>query len=85
MPSPNNAFQARTNLLVKYKPGFQILLADHLSRAAQDETSGPEESYETFSLELKSQDRMQALKVTPERLDQQKPSANQDSGVLFLS
>ena len=32
----------RFNLTVKYKPGSQMLLADHLSRAAQHETSRPE-------------------------------------------
>ena len=42
----------RFNLTVKYKPGSQMLLADHLSGAAQHETSGPEESFEVFSLEL---------------------------------
>ena len=60
----------RFNLTVKYKPGSQMLLADHLSRAAQHETSRPEESFQIISLELERLDPMQALKVTPERLDQ---------------
>ena len=68
----------RFNLTVKYKPGSQMLLADHLSGAAQHETSGPEESFEVFSLELESLDPTQALKVMPERVDQLQRSTSHD-------
>ena len=67
LPSPKNAFQAATNLSVKFKPDSLILLADRVPGAAQDETPRPEESFEVFSLELESLDRTQALKDTPER------------------
>ena len=33
------------NLAVSYKPGSQMFLADHLSRAAQYETTVPEDSF----------------------------------------
>ena len=55
-----------------------MLLADHLSGAAQHETSGPEESFEVFSLELESLDPTQALKVMPERVDQLQRSTSHD-------
>ena len=74
----------RFNLTVKYKPGSQMLLADHLSRAAQHETSRPEESFQVFSLELESLDPMQALKVTPERLDQLQRSTSHDDTLQTL-
>ena len=74
----------RFNLTVKYKPGSQMLLADHLSRAAQHETSRPEESFQVFSLGLESLDPMQALKVTPERLDQLQRSTSHDDTLQTL-
>ena len=61
-----------------------MLLADHLSRAAQHETSRPEESFQVFSLELESLDPMQALKVTPERLDQLQRSTSHDDTLQTL-
>lgn len=44
----------RYNLSVSYKPGSQMFLADHLSRAAQHEVTMPEESFQVFSFELES-------------------------------
>ncbi|PFX28376.1 Retrovirus-related Pol polyprotein from transposon 17.6 [Stylophora pistillata] len=74
----------RFNSTVNYKPGSQMLLADHLSRAAQHETSEPEESFQVFSLGLESLDPMQTLKVTPERLDQLQRSTSHDDTLLTL-
>ena len=70
----------RFNLSVSYKPGSQVVLADHLSRAAQHENPKSEESFQVFSLELESLDPMQALKVTPERLEQCQRCIGQDDG-----
>ena len=84
LPSPKIVFQAATNLSVKNEPDSQIFLSDHLSRAVRDETSGTEEEIEVFFLKLESQDPMQTVKVTPERLGQQRSGANQDPGVIFL-
>ncbi|PFX30098.1 Retrovirus-related Pol polyprotein [Stylophora pistillata] len=74
----------RFNLTVKYKPGSQMLLADHLSRAAQHETSEPEESFQVFFLELESLDPMQTLKVMPERLNQLQSSTSHDDTLQTL-
>ncbi|XP_022777852.1 uncharacterized protein K02A2.6-like [Stylophora pistillata] len=74
----------RFNLTVKYKPGSQMLLADHLSRAAQHETFEPEESFQVFSLELESLDPMQTLKVMPERLDKLQRSTSHDDTLQTL-
>ena len=74
----------RYNLSVNYKPGSQIFLADHLSRAAQHETPKPEESFQVFSLEVESLDPMQALKVTPERLEQLQRCTGQDDTLQIL-
>ena len=74
----------RFNLTVKYKPGSQILFADHLSKASHHELSGPEESFQVFSSELESLDPMQALKVTPERLDQLQRSTSHDDTLQAL-
>ena len=74
----------RYNLSVSYKPGSQMFLADHLSRAAQHEVTMPEESFQVFSLELGSLNPMQALKVTPERLEQLQRCTGQDEALQTL-
>ena len=74
----------RYNLSVNYKPGSQMFLADHLSRAAQHETPKPEESFQVFSLDVESLDPMQALKVTPERLEQLQRCTGQDDTLQIL-
>ena len=68
----------RYNLSVTYKPGSQMFLADHLSRAAQHEVTKLEEPFQVFSLEIESLNPMQALKVTPERLEQLQRCTGQD-------
>jgi len=40
----------RYNLSVSYKPGCEMLLADHLSRAAQQEITKPEDLFQVFPL-----------------------------------
>ena len=47
-----------------------MLLADHLSRAAQQEIIKPEDLFQVFSVELENTNPMQALKLSPERLEQ---------------
>ena len=74
----------RYNLEVSYKPGSQMFLADHLSRAAQHEVTMPEESFQVFSLELESLNPMQALKVTPERFEQLQRCTGQDKALQTL-
>ena len=47
-----------------------MFLADHLSRAAQYETTVPEDSFSVFSVDLEKINPIQALKIFPERLEQ---------------
>ena len=61
-----------------------MFLADHLSRAGQHEVAMPEESFQVFSLELKSLNPIQALKVTPERLEQLQRCTGQDEALQTL-
>ena len=61
-----------------------MFLADHLSRAAQLEVAMPEESFLVFSLELESLNPIQALKVTPERLEQLQRCTGQDEALQTL-
>ena len=74
----------RFNLSVSYKPGSQMFLADHLSRAAQRETLRSEEPFQVFSLELETLDPLVALKITPERLEQLQRSTGQDDTLQIL-
>ena len=74
----------RYNLSVSYKPGCQLFLADHLSRAAQHEVTKPEEPFQVFSLEVESLNPIQALKVTPERLEQLQRCTGQDETLQTL-
>ena len=74
----------RFNLSVSYKPGSQMVLADHLSRAAQHETLKTAEPFQVFSLKLETLDPMLALKITPERLEQLQRSTGQDDTLQTL-
>ena len=47
-----------------------MFLEDHLSRAAQYETTVPEDSFQVFSVDLEKTNPMQALRISPERLKQ---------------
>ena len=66
------------NLAVSYKPGSQLFLAHHLSRAVQYETTVAKDSFQVFSVELEKTSPMQALKFSPERLEQLQRCTVQD-------
>ena len=72
------------NLAVSYKPGSQMLLADHLSRAAQHENTVPEDTFQVFSVDLEKSNPIQALKVSPERLEQLQRCTGQDESLQVL-
>ena len=74
----------RYNLSVSYKPGCEMLLADHLSRAAQQEITKPEDSFQVFSVELENTNPMQALRLSPERLEQLQRRTRQDAALQIL-
>ena len=60
----------RFNLDVNYKPGTQMFIADHLSRASLKATDNTQDSFQVFGLELESLNPFDSIKVTPERLTQ---------------
>lgn len=65
------------NLEVKYKPGTQMFIADHLSRASLKATETTQDNFQVFALELESLSPFDSIKVTPERLKQlQKATAH---------
>ena len=61
-----------------------MFLPDHLSRTAQHEFTKPEEPFQVFSLELEGLNPIQALKVTPERLEQLQLCTGQDKTLQTL-
>ena len=61
-----------------------MVLADHLSRAAQYETTVPKDSFQVFSVELEKTNPMQALKTSPERLEQLQHCTGQDESLQTL-
>ena len=64
-----------------------MLLADHLSRAAQHENCVPHDSFQVFSLEIEDTSPMHALRITPEmteRLHRLQQCTGQDEGLQTL-
>ena len=61
-----------------------MLLADHLSRAAQQEITKPEDLFQVFSVELENTNPMQALKLSPERLEQLQRYTGLDAALQTL-
>ena len=74
----------RYNLSVCCKPGCEMLLADHFSRAARQEITKPEDSFQVFSVKLENTNLMQALKLSPERLEQLQRCTGQDAELQIL-
>lgn len=58
----------RFNLEVIYKPGSQIFVADHLSRAFLKDTPPNEEEFKVFALELEAMRPFDTIKISSERL-----------------
>ena len=68
----------RYNLDVKYKPGPQMYIADHLSRASVPDGSKPETEFQVFTLELESILPLTTVKISSERLGQLQKATEQD-------
>ena len=60
----------RFKLDVKYKPGAQMYVADHLSRASLAENKETTDSFQVFALEVETLTPFDSIKVAPERLSQ---------------
>jgi len=58
----------RYNLHVVYKPGAQIFVADHLSRAFLKDTGTENEEFQVFALELEAMNPFDTIKISRERL-----------------
>ena len=68
----------RFNLEVKYKPGAQMYVADHLSRASLAVKKEMTDNFQVFALELETLTPFDPIKVAPERLTQLQKCTAQD-------
>ena len=68
----------RFNLDVKYKPGAQRYVADHLSRASLADNKERTDSFQVFALEVETLTPFDSIKVAPERLSQLQKCTAQD-------
>ena len=67
------------SLEVKYKPGSQMYVADHLSRAfLKHEGDKPHDEFQVFALELEEINPLNTVKITSERLAQLQKATEHD-------
>ena len=74
----------RYNLEVIYKPGSQMYVADHLSRASLKDTSFEEKELQVFSLELEAMSPFDSITISSERLPQLQKATEQDPAMQTL-
>ena len=68
----------RYNLDVVYKPGSQMFVADHLSRAFLSETDPDDKDVEVFALELETMDPLSTVKISSESLPRLQKTMDED-------
>ena len=68
----------RYNLDVVYKPGSQMFVADHLSRAFLSETEPDDEDVHVFALELETMDPLSTVKISSESLPRLQKTTDED-------
>ena len=68
----------RYNLEVGYKPGPQMFIADHLSRASIRETGPQDEEFQVFAIEVEGMGPLNSVKISSERLAQLQKATEQD-------
>jgi transposase InsO family protein len=68
----------RYNLVVVYKPGPQMYIADHLSRASMPDTGTPDKEFQVFAIELEGIGPLNTIKISSERLGQLQKATEQD-------
>lgn len=66
------------NINVIYKPGSQMYVADHLSRAYLADQGEPGDEFQVFALELEEINLLNNVKITSERLAQLQKATEQD-------
>ena len=74
----------RYNIEVRYKPGKEMYVADHLSRAQLTETEDCNDEFQVFALELEEMTPFSSIKVSPERLTQLQMNTAQDPTLQTL-
>ena len=72
------------NLDVNYKPGTQMLTADHLSRASLKATEKAQDNFQVFTIELETLNPFDSITVTPERFTQLQEATAQDLALETL-
>ena len=72
------------NLNVTYKPGSQMYIADHLSRAYLASQGEEDKEFQVFVLEVESLNPMDSLTVSSERLAQLQKTTEQDTVLQTL-
>ena len=68
----------RFNLDVRYKPGAQLYVADHLSRASLADNKELTDNFQVFALEVETLSSFDSIEVAPERLSQLQKCTAQD-------
>ena len=68
----------RYNLDVGYKPGPQMFIADHLSRASIRETDPQDEEFQVFAVEVEGMGPLNSVKISSEKLAQLQKANEQD-------
>lgn len=68
----------RYNLDVVYKPGSQMFVADHLSRAFLSETDPDDKDVEVFALELETMNPLSTVKISSESLPRLQKTTDED-------
>ena len=66
------------NINVVYKPGSQMYVADHLSRAYLADQGEPSDEFQVFVLKLEEINLLNNVKITSERLAQLQKATEQD-------
>ena len=66
------------NINVVYKPGSQMYVADHLSRAYLADQEEPSDEFQVFALELEEINLLNNVKISSERLAQLQKATEQD-------
>ena len=74
----------RFNLNVAYKPGLQMYIADHLSRAYLASQGKEDKEFQGFALEVEPLNPLDSLTVSSERLAQLQKATEQDTALQTL-
>ena len=74
----------RFDVEARYKPGAQMYVADHLSKASLADSTSMSDNFQVFAIELETLTPFDSIKVAPERLSLLQKSTAQDLGLETL-